>query len=311
MSKSIRDAYGDALLKYGGQNPNVVALDADVASSTKSGVFGAAFPDRFFNVGIAESNMVSIAAGLSTTGKIPFVNTFAVFISSIGLIAARGLISYTNLNVKLMGAYSGLSDAFDGPSHHSIEDIAIMRALPNFKVLCATDEVQTDWLVKAAIENEGPMYIRLSRDATPVTYKEDTKFEIGKGMVVREGKDATIIGCGIMVSKALEAAEILSDKGINVKVVDMFSIKPIDRELIIKCAAETGAIVTAEEHSIIGGLGSAVAEVLVQSERPVPVEFVGLKDTYAETGPYNQLLDKYGLDAKAIAAKVEEVISRK
>lgn len=311
MAKSIRDAYGDALLKYGRENLSVVALDADVASSTKSGVFGAAFPERFFNVGIAESNMVSMAAGLATTGKIPFVNTFAVFVSTIGLIAARGLISYTNLNVKIMGAYGGLSDAFDGPSHHSIEDIAIMRALPNFKVLVAADEIQTDWMVKAAIENEVPMYIRLSRDTTPVTYNEDTKFEIGKGMVVKEGKDATIIGCGIMVSKALEAAEMLRTKGINVRVVDMFSIKPIDRELIIKCAAETGAIVTAEEHSVIGGLGSAVAEVLVQSEHPVPVELVGLNDMYAETGPYDKLLDKYGLDGKAIAARVEEVISRK
>jgi transketolase len=311
MSKAIRDAYGDSLLKYGKENLNVVALDADVSSSTKSGVFGAAFPDRFFNVGISELNMVSMAAGLSTTGKIPFVNTFAVFISTMGLIAARGLISYTNLNVKLMGAYGGMSDAFDGPSHHSIEDMAIMRSLPNFRVFCVSDEVQTDWMVKAAIENEGPMYVRLSRDAAPVLYNEDTKFEIGKGLVVREGKNATIIACGVMVSKALEAAEILSAKGIDVKVVDMFTIKPIDKELIIKSAAETGAIVTTEEHTIMGGLGSAVAEVLVSNSCNVPVEFVGLNDCYGETGPYAKLLEKYGLDGKAIAAKVEKAISRK
>jgi transketolase len=311
MSRAIRDAYGDSLLKYGKENQNVVALDADVSGSTKSAVFGAAFPDRFFNVGIAELNMVSMAAGLSTTGKIPFVNTFAVFISTLGLIAARGLISYTNLNVKLMGAYGGLSDAFDGPSHHSIEDITIMRSLPNFRVFCVSDEVQTDWMVKAAIENEGPMYVRLSRDAAPVLYNEDTKFEIGKGLVVREGKDATIIACGIMVSKALEAAQILADKGIEVKVVDMFTIKPIDKDLIIKCAAETGAIVTAEEHTIMGGLGSAVAEVLVENSCNVPVEFIGLNDCYAETGPYAKLLEKYGLDGKAIAAKVEKAIARK
>lgn len=311
MSKAIRDAYGDSLLKYGRDNLNVVALDADVSGSTKSAVFGAVFPDRFYNVGIAELNMVSMAAGLSTTGKIPFVNTFAVFMTTIGLIAARGLISYTNLNVKLMGAYGGLSDAFDGPSHHSIEDMAIMRSLPNFKVFCVSDVVQTDWMVKAAIDHEGPMYVRLSRDSTPVMYDENTKFEIGKGLTVREGNDATIIACGIMVSKAMDAAEILAAKGINVKVVDMFTIKPIDKELIIKCAAETGAIVTAEEHTIMGGLGSAVAEVIVANSCNVPVEFVGLNDCFAETGPYAKLLEKYGLDGHAIASKVEKAISRK
>lgn len=311
MSKAIRDAYGDSLLKYGRDNLNVVALDADVSGSTKSAVFGAAFPDRFYNVGIAELNMVSMAAGLSTTGKIPFVNTFAVFMTTIGLIAARGLISYTNLNVKLMGAYGGLSDAFDGPSHHSIEDMAIMRSLPNFKVFCVSDVVQTDWMVKAAIDHEGPMYVRLSRDSTPVMYDENTKFEIGKGLTVREGTDATIIACGIMVSKAMDAAEILAAKGINVKVVDMFTIKPIDKELIIKCAAETGAIVTAEEHTIMGGLGSAVAEVIVANSCNIPVEFVGLNDCFAETGPYAKLLEKYGLDGHAIASKVEKAISRK
>lgn len=311
MSRAIRDAYGDSLLKYGRENKNVVVLDADVSGSTKSGVFGAAIPERFFNVGIAESNMVSMAAGLSTTGKIPFVNTFAVFMATIGLIAARGLISYTNLNVKLMGAYGGLSDAFDGPSHHSIEDMSIMRSLPNFKVFCISDEVQADWMVKAAIENEGPMYVRLSRDAAPVLYNEETNFEIGKGIVVREGKDATVIACGVMVSKALEAASILADKGIQIKVVDMFTIKPIDKELIIKCAEETGAIVTAEEHTIIGGLGSAVAEVVAGNSCCVPVEYVGLNDCYAETGPYAKLLEKYGLDAKAIAEKVEKAIARK
>lgn len=311
MSKAIRDAYGDSLLKYGKENLNVVALDADVSGSTKSAVFGAAFPERFYNVGIAELNMVSMAAGLSTTGKIPFVNTFAVFMTTIGLIAARGLISYTNLNVKLMGAYGGLSDAFDGPSHHAIEDMAIMRSLPNFKVFCVSDVVQTDWMVKAAIDYNGPMYIRLSRDSTPVMYNENTKFEIGKGLIVREGKDATIIACGIMVSKAMEAAELLAAKGIDVKVVDMFTIKPVDKELIIKCAAETGALVTAEEHTIMGGLGSAVAEVVVANSCNVPVEFVGLNDCFAETGPYAKLLEKYGLDGNAIASKVEKAISRK
>ena len=219
----------------------------------KSKIFGESCPERFFNVGIAESNMVSMAAGLSTTGKIPFVNTFAIFISTLGLLSARGLISYTNLNVKLAGAYGGLSDAFDGPSHHSIEDIAIMRTLPNFKVLCASDEIITDWMVKTAIDVEGPMYIRLSRDSTPITYSQDTKFEIGKGNILKEGNDATIIACGIMVSKALEAAERLADKGHKSAVIDMFTIKPIDKDLILESVAKTGAIVTAEEHSVIGG----------------------------------------------------------
>ena len=214
VSKAIRDAYGEALLKYGKDNPKVVVLDADVSSSTKSKLFGQAVPDRFFNVGIAESNLVAMAAGFSTTGLIPFVNTFAVFISTLGLLASRSLISYTNLNVKLAGGYSGLSDAFDGPSHHSIEDIAIMRTLPNIKVLCASDEIITDWMVKAAIETEGPIYLRLSRDSVPVIYNQDTKFEIGKGKVLKEGSDATIIACGIMVSNALKAAEILAEKAL-------------------------------------------------------------------------------------------------
>ena len=308
MSKAIRDAYGEALLKYGKDNPKVVVLDADVSSSTKSKLFGQAVPDRFFNVGIAESNLVAMAAGFSTTGLIPFVNTFAVFISTLGLLASRSLISYTNLNVKLAGGYSGLSDAFDGPSHHSIEDIAIMRTLPNIKVLCASDEIITDWMVKAAIETEGPIYLRLSRDSVPVIYNQDTKFEIGKGKVLKEGSDATIIACGIMVSNALKAAEILAEKGISVRVVDMYSIKPIDEELILESAAKTGAIVTAEEHSVIGGLGGAVAEVLVKNNVSVPVKFVGLEDCFAETGPYGQLLQKYKLDAQAIAEGVIQVM---
>lgn len=308
MSKAIRDAYGEALLKYGKDNPKVVVLDADVSSSTKSKLFGQAVPDRFFNVGIAESNLVAMAAGFSTTGLIPFVNTFAVFISTLGLLASRSLISYTNLNVKLAGGYSGLSDAFDGPSHHSIEDIAIMRTLPNIKVLCASDEIITDWMVKAAIETEGPIYLRLSRDSVPVIYNQDTKFEIGKGKVLKEGNDATIIACGIMVSNALKAADILAEKGISVRVVDMYSIKPIDEELILESAAKTGAIVTAEEHSVIGGLGGAVAEVLVKNNVSVPVKFVGLEDCFAETGPYGQLLQKYKLDAQAISEGVIQVM---
>ncbi|MEM1485384.1 transketolase C-terminal domain-containing protein [Oscillospiraceae bacterium PP1C4] len=311
MAKTLRDVYGESLVKYGKENENVVVLDADVCSSTKSGLFGAAYPERFFNVGIAEADMVGIAAGLATTGKVPFINTFAVFLTSIGLIGARAFGSYSKLNMKFMGAYGGISDAYDGPSHHSLEDISIMRALPNFQVFVAADEYQTDWLVKNAIEVDAPMYIRLSRDATLTVYNEDTKFETGKGKVIREGKDATIIACGVMVGQAVAAAEELAKKGIEVRVVDMFCIKPIDRELILESAAKTGAIITAEEHSIIGGLGGAVAEVLSSVGAQVVQEFVGLQDCHAECGDYRQLLAKYGLDVPALVSAVEKAMTRK
>lgn len=311
MSKSLRDVYGDSLLKYGKENKKVFVLDADVSSSTKSAVFGAACPDRFLNVGIAEANMVGVAAGLATTGMIPFVNTFAVFLTSIGLIGARAFGSYSKLNVKFMGAYGGISDAFDGPSHHSLEDIAIMRTLPNFQVFIASDEYQTEWLVKNAIDVDAPMYIRLSRDSTRTVYTPDTKFETGKGKVVREGKDATIVACGVMVGQAVEAAEVLAKKGIEVRVVDMFCIKPIDRELILESAAKTGAIITAEEHNVIGGLGGAVAEVLTSGGAKVVQEFIGLKDCHAECGPYSVLFKEYGLDVPAVVAAVEKAITKK
>ena len=311
MAKTIRDAYGESLVKYAKDNDRVVVLDADVSSSTKTGIFAEAYPDRFFNVGIAEANMVGIGAGLSVTGKIPFVNTFAVFLTSIGLIGARAFGSYSELNMKFMGAYGGVSDAYDGPSHHSLEDIAIMRALPNFQVYVASDEYLTDWLVKNAIEVDAPMYIRLSRDAMPAVYTSSTTFEIGKGKLIREGKDATIIACGVMVGQAVQAAEILAQKGILVRVVDMYCIKPIDRELILESAENTGAIVTAEEHSIIGGLGGAVAEVLSGSGTKTVQEFIGLQDLHAECGSYGELLKKYSLDVSALVVATEKAIARK
>ena len=311
MSKSIRDAYGDSLLKYGKENKAVVVLDADVSSSTKSGLFGAACPERFFNVGIAELNMMGMAAGLSTTGKIPFVNTFSAFLCNLGAMAAKGLLSYGNMNVKMMGAYSGMSDAYDGPSHHALEDIAQTRVLPNFVVMVASDEYLVDWMVKTAISYVGPMYIRLSRDNAAVGYTPDTTFELGKGKVVSEGNDATIIACGVMVSKAMEAAQILAGEGIRARVVDMFTIKPLDIELVKKCAQETGLIVTAEEHSVIGGLGGAVCEALGGLDVQVPVERVGMLDRHGETGAYQLLLSKYGMDGKAIAEAVRRGLKRK
>ena len=311
MAKSIRDVYGESLAKYGKENTNVVVLDADVSSSTKTAIFNKACPDRFFNMGIAEANMVATAGGMASCGKIPFVNTFAVFLTSIGLTPARALASYSKLPIKMAGAYSGMSDAFDGPSHHALEDIAVMRSLPNFKVFVPSDATMTDWLVKYAIEDPSPMYLRLSRDVFPDLYKEGEVFEAGKGKIVREGTDATVIACGILVSKALEAAEELAKEGINVRVVDMYSIKPLDKELVVKCAKETGAIVSAEEHNVIGGLGGAVAEALCEAGAQVPMAFVGANDVHGECGPYNQLLAKYGMDAAAVAAKVRQVVARK
>jgi transketolase len=262
-------------------------------------------------MGIAEANMVSTAAGLAQQGFVPFVNTFAVFLTSIGLIGARALACYANLNVKFGGAYCGLSDAFDGASHHALEDMAIMRALPNMRVLVPSDAAASGALTELAYATEGPVYLRLSRDVYPDLYSADEKFEVGKGKIVRDGTDVTVIACGILVHKAIAAAEELSKKGISVRVVDMYSVKPIDAELIEKCAAETGAIVTAEEHSIFGGLGSAVAEALVKSGKPVPVEMVGVQDTFTESGPYAQLLPKYGLDDAAVAAAIEKVLKKK
>lgn len=310
MAKAIRDAYGEALLHYGKADSRVVALDADVSGSTKSSLFGAACPDRFFNCGIAESAMMGMAAGFASNGKIPFVNAFAVFLSTIGAVAARTYLSYSGLNVKLMGAYGGLSAGYDGSTHHALEDLAVMRALPGLTVMVASDAVITDWMVKTAIDTDGPLYIRLSREAAPDCH-EHPDFTLGKGCVVRRGIDLTIIACGILVSKALQAADLLAEKGIQARVVDMFCIKPLDVELIARCARETGGIVTAEEHSRIGGLGSAVVEALAQSDLYVPVEMVGMPDCHAESGPYPALLEKYGLSAEGIAAAAEKTLTKK
>ena len=311
MAKAIREVYGTVLKELGETNKNIVVLDADLSGSTKSAIFGKAYPERFFNMGIAESNMVATAAGLSTTGKVPFVNTFTVFLTTLGLIAARGQVCYGNLNVKFGGAYCGMSDALDGASHHALEDIAVMRTLPNMKVIVPADAAAARWATKYAAETYGPMYLRLSREVYPDLYTEDTAFEMGKGAIVRDGSDVTVIACGIMVHKAIEAAERMQEKGVSVRVVDMYSIKPIDRDLILKCAAETGAIVTAEEHSIFGGLGGAVSEVLAWGGAAAPTEFVGLQDTFTESGKYADLLHKYGVDADGVAAGIEKVLKRK
>lgn len=311
MAKAIREVYGETIKKYGELNKDIVVLDADVSGSTKSAMFGKEYPDRFYNCGICEYAMMGMAAGMAKSGKIPFVNTFAVFLTTLGSLAARTFMSYSGLPIKMMGAYGGMSDAFDGATHHALEDIAMMRTLPGVNVMVASDAQITDWMVKTAIEVKEPMYIRLSRDAAPDCHPADAKFELGKGMVVREGSDVTIIACGLMVSTAITAAEALAAKGISARVVDMYCIKPIDAELIEKCAKETGAVVTAEEHSVIGGLGGAVAEVLAKAGCAVPTEMVGMQDRHGESGPYKDILHKYGMVAEAVAAAAEKAVSRK
>ena len=309
MAITIRDAYGNALAKYGRENTNVVVLDADVSSSTKSGIFAQACPGRFFNVGIAEANMIAMAAGMATEGKIPFVNTFAVFISTLGTLGARTLAGYGGAPVKFMGAYGGVSDAYDGATHHSVEDIAIMRAIPGITVLVASDANLTDWIVKTAINTSQAMYVRLSRDAMPSLYGEDEDFEIGKGKVIKDGKDITIVACGIMSGFSLQAAERLAEEGISVRVVDMFSIKPIDKELIEQCARETRAIITAEEHSVIGGLGSAVAEILARLGAGIPMDMIGIPDCYTQSGSYNDLLAAYELNVDSIIKRIRKLLA--
>ena len=311
VKKAIRDVYGETLAQLGHENKDIVALEADVGSSSKSIVFGKEFPQRYFNVGVAEANMVAVAAGLATTGKIPFANTFAAFMVLRAADPVRSLIAYTKLNVKLAGTYAGLSDSYDGASHHAIADIAFMRALPNMTVISVSDPVEAELATRAAAEFKGPVYLRLSRAEVPVVLdKASYDFKIGKGVTLVDGGDLTIVATGYMLIKALEAAQILAANGIKARVVNIHTIKPIDRELLIACARETGAIVTAEEHNVFGGLGSAVSEVLA-GNCPVPIEFVGIEDTFTESGDYEKLLAKYGLSADNIVARAQKVLRRK
>lgn len=307
----MREAYGMALLRHAGPDPRVVVLDSDVSKSTMSCRFAKAYPERFFNVGVAESNMTAMAAGFASVGKISIVNTYGIFLSTLALSATRALVAYLDLNVKLFASSSGLSDSYDGPSHHSTEDLAIMRSIANMKVMVAADNAAIDWMVGATITMPGPIYVRVCRTAVPSVHSTSTKFEVGKGLVLRDGSDATIVACGVMVARALEAADILAGDGLRVRVVDMFTLKPLDGELLRRCSRETGCIVTAEEHSVIGGLGGAVAEELALSGLRVVMDFVGIQDTFTQTGPYDAILARYGLDAPNIAAKVRRAVSRK
>ncbi|MFH1683728.1 MAG: transketolase family protein [Candidatus Margulisiibacteriota bacterium] len=308
---ATREAYGKTLVELGRENPNVVVLDADLSASTKTSDFGKEFPERFFDMGIAEQDMISTAAGLAACGKTVFASTFAVFGSGRAWDQVRMSVAYTRLNVKIVVTHGGITTGEDGASHQANEDIAIMRVLPNMTVIVPADAVETANVIRAAAKFYGPMYIRLGRPKTPVIFgQQDYGFKIGKGVVMRKGKDLTIFACGLMVSKALEAADELSKKGVDCRVVNLHTIKPIDKHLIIKCAEETGAVVTAEEHSILGGLGGAVAEVLVENAC-VPMARVGVKDMFGESGKPDELLVKYGLTPHHIAAAVKSVIKRK
>ncbi len=307
---ATRDAYGQALAELGAINDRVVVLDADLSKSTKTNDFKKVYPERFFNLGIAEQNLLGTAAGFAAAGKIPFASSFAVFAVGRAYDQIRNSIAYPNLNVKIAATHAGLTVGEDGGSHQMLEDIALMRAVPNMTVIVPADGVETKQAVMAAAEHQGPVYIRLGRPKVPVLFGDDYKFEIGKGVVLREGTDVTLVGTGIMVSKAMEAADLLAADGISAAVVNISTIKPLDNGLITEMAQKTGAVVTCEEHNIYGGLGSAVAEVLVET-CPVPMARVGVEDKFGESGLPDQLLEKYGLTAANIAEKAKAVIAKK
>ncbi|MDY5212172.1 transketolase family protein [Intestinibacter sp.] len=307
---ATREAYGQALVELGDLRDDIVVLDADLSKSTKTGEFAKKFPKRFFNMGIAEQNLVGAACGLSTTGKVPFVSTFAVFATGRAFEIIRNSVCYPNLNVKICATHAGITVGEDGASHQSIEDISIMRSIPNMTVLVPADGIETKKMIFEITKSMGPVYVRLGRSSIPTIFNEDYNFEIGKGTIIREGTDATIIACGIMVNEALNASKQLEAEGINVRVVNMSTIKPIDKELIIDSARKTGAIVTAEEHSIIGGLGSAVSEVVTE-ECPVIVKKIGVNDVFGQSGTPSELISAYGLTADNIIKKVKEAIDCK
>lgn len=308
--KATRQAYGDYLVKLGEKTPNLVVLDADLSGATKTNIFKKAYPERHFNVGIAEANLMGMAAGLATAGKVPFASTFAIFGAGRAYEIIRNSICYPKLNVKIALTHAGISVGEDGGSHQSVEDIALMRVLPNMTVLSPADAIETEKMLDAAMTIDGPVYIRLGRSDVPVLFDESYHFELGKASMMKSGSDVTIIATGLMVAAALEAADQLKEEGISAQVINMGSIKPIDVDAIKQAALTTGAIVTAEEHSIIGGLGGAVAEVL-GDEAPVPLERIGVKDLFGQSGKVVPLMEKYGLTANAIVAAAKKALSRK
>lgn len=302
---ATRQSYGEALAKIGKENKNIVVLDADLSASTKTSIFAKEFPDRFINVGIAEQNLMGISAGLAAYGKIPFASTFAVFVAGRAYDQIRSSICYPNLNVKICATHAGITAGEDGATHQMLEDISLMRTLPNMKVFSPSDDVQTKWLIEEISKIQGPVYVRLARMATPVIYDENQKFEIGKMIQLGEGTDASIFATGIMVSEALKAQEKLAQEGINVRVIDVHTIKPIDREMVVKCAKETNQLITIEDHSIIGGLGSSICEVLTE-EYPKKVTRIGMKDRFGKSGKADQLLKYFKMDSEAIIEAIKK-----
>jgi len=307
---AMRDAYAQVAIEMFDLVPNMIVLDADVSKSTRSALFGEAHPERFLNVGIAEQNMMSIAAGLAAAGMVPVVNSFSMLLSMRALDQLRQSVAYPRLNIKIVGHYAGYSPGPDGPTHHAIEDLGIIRSIPNMTLLVPCDATEAVEAFKAALTHQGPVYLRLCRNPVPPVLDSPRPFRIGEGYQLRPGSDLTIIAIGVMVARALEAAEVLAGRGTQARVVAMPSLKPIDRALIARAARETGAIVTAEEHNIYGGLGSAVAEVIVETA-PVPMARVGIQDRFAESGEYGELLDEYGLSVDDIVAAAGEVLGRR
>ena len=308
--ESMRDAYGQALVELGKENQKIVVLDSDVSHSTKTVYFGREFPDRFFNFGIQEANMMDAAAGMAAVGLIPFVNTFSFLATLRASEQVRTSIAYNNLNVKIVGSYSGLSDSYDGASHQSVFDLAVMRSMPNITVVVPSESGEARKAVKVISKTQGPIYLRLCRNEVPVFFNDDYEFSLGKANVLREGSDVTLVVTGILLQRVMDAADVLARDGIQSRVLQVHTLKPIDKEAITKASEDTGALVTIEEHNVIGGLGSAVAEVLC-SEKPAHLERVGIPDMFAESGDYDQLLDKYGMSIQEIVDAAAEVFKRK
>ena len=303
---ATRDSYGNALVELGKEHDDLIVLDADLAGATKTGVFKKAFPERHWDVGIAEANMAGIAAGAAASGKVPFMSSFAMFAAGRAYEQVRNAIGYPHLNVKIGATHAGISVGEDGATHQCIEDLALMREIPGMVVINPADDVEARAAVKAAYDHVGPVYLRFGRLAVPVFNDEETyKFEIGKGIVVKEGTDVTVFATGLCVNEAIEAEKMLAADGINAEIINIHTIKPIDRELVVQSALKTGKVVTVEEHSVIGGLGSAVCEVLSE-EAPTKVLRIGVNDVFGESGPALELIKKYGLDAESIYKKVKE-----
>lgn len=304
VKKATRQSYGEALLELGKENKNVVVFDADLSTATKTNLFAKEFPDRFFDMGIAEQNMISTAAGIATCGKIAYASTFAVFAAGRAYDQIRNSVCYPKLNVKICATHAGVTVGEDGATHQMLEDISMMRTLPNMTVISTSDDIETKWAVKEISKINGPVYLRLSRLATPVIYNEDQKFEIGKAIQIGDGTDATIFATGVTVIEALKAQEQLKENGIDVRVVDIHTIKPIDRDIIIKCAKETKKLISIEDHNVIGGLGSAISEVLTD-ECPTKLIRLGINDTFGKSGNAVELMEYFGITAERIIENVK------